>query len=91
MNRAIQQNTTQNRFEWTEDQILSVLDYQLADGVMALTHTLVPKALEGRGIAGDLTKFALDTARAQGWKVDPVCSYASTYIRRHPEYQDLIA
>lgn len=91
MNRAIQQNTAQNRFEWTEDQTLSVLDYQLADGVMALTHTLVPKALEGRGIAGDLTKFALDTARAQGWKVDPVCSYASTYIRRHPEYQDLIA
>lgn len=91
MNRAIQQNTAQNRFEWTEDQTLSVLDYQLTDGVMALTHTLVPKALEGRGIAGDLTKFALDTARAQGWKVDPVCSYASTYIRRHPEYQDLIA
>lgn len=91
MSRAIQQNIHEQRFEWTEDQILSVLDYQLADDVIALTHTSVPKALEGRGIAADLTKFALDTARTQGWTVQPVCSYTSAYIRRHPEYQDLVA
>jgi predicted GNAT family acetyltransferase len=45
----------------------------------------------GRGIAAELTKFALDTARANGWKVRPLCSYAEVYMRRHPEYNDLRA
>lgn len=91
MTRAIQHNPQQQRFEWTEDKQLSVLDYHLADGVLALTHTSVPAPLEGRGIAADLTKFALNTAREQGWKVQPDCSYTVAYLRRHPEYQDLVA
>jgi predicted GNAT family acetyltransferase len=33
---------------------------------------------------------ALETARANGWKVVPMCSYAVAYLRRHPEYNDLL-
>ncbi len=90
MSRAIEQNTDRNRFQWIEDSALSVLDYRLEDNVLSLTHTEVPAALAGRGIAADLTKFALDMARANGWRVKPVCSYTVAYLRRHPEYQDLV-
>ena len=38
-----------------------------------------------------LTHHALETARARGWKVRPVCSYAVVYIERHPEYLPLVA
>jgi hypothetical protein len=89
MSRAIEHNTAQSRFEWTEDNTLSVLDYVLNDQIMTITHTGVPEAVGGRGIAADLTRVALDTARAKGWSVRPQCSYAATYIKRHPEYQDL--
>ncbi len=91
MSRNIHHNPEKQRFEWTEDDILSVLEYELQNGVMAIMHTGVPEAVGGRGIAGDITKFALDTAREQGWAVRPICSYAAAYMRRHPEYADLLA
>lgn len=65
------------------------LVYRLHDGVMKIIHTGVPDAVGGRGIAGELTKFAFETARANGWKVVPACSYASVWIQRHPEYADI--
>jgi predicted GNAT family acetyltransferase len=58
--------------------------------VMTITHTGVPTALGGRGLAGEITKFALDHARAQGWKVIPQCSYVAAYINKHPEYTALV-
>lgn len=91
MSRAVKHNLAQQRFEWVEDGILSVLDYQLQNGVMAITHTGVPEAVGGRGIAADLAKAALDTARERKWGVRPLCSYVAAYIRRHREYEDLVA
>ncbi len=91
MPRAIEHNEAQQRFECTEEGHLCVLDYQLGGTLMTITHTGVPEAVGGRGIAADLTRHALDTARSRGWKVRPVCSYAAVYIKRHPEYQDLVA
>jgi predicted GNAT family acetyltransferase len=90
MSRAIEHNPDANRFEWSEDGILSVLDYELTNGVMTVLHTGVPQPVGGRGIAGDLARAALDTARANGWSVRPLCSYVDAWIRRHPEYQDLV-
>ena len=66
-----------------------ILDYQLIDGVMRIDHTRVPPALEGRGIAAALVQSALDLAREQGWKVQPVCSYVQVYMQRHADSHDL--
>jgi hypothetical protein len=90
MARAITHNAEQHRFEWLEDGTLCVLVYTLEADVMTITYTGVPEAVGGRGIAAELTQFALDTARAKGWKVHPVCSYAAAYVRRHSEYQELV-
>lgn len=80
-----------HRFSATVDGYECEIDYRLADGVMTITHTGVPSAVGGRGVAGKLTQFAMDHARAQGWKVIPACSYAAAWMRRHPEYEDLRA
>lgn len=90
MSRNVEHNPSQLRFQWTEEGILSVLDYQLHDGVMVITHTGVPEAVGGRGIAADMTKAALETARNEGWRVRPLCSYAAAYIRRNTQYHDLL-
>lgn len=91
MSRNIEHQPGQHRFEYVEDTLSSTLEYELKDRVMTITHTNVPKALEGRGIAGDLTRTALETARHEGWKVHPACSYADAYMHRHTQYQDLLA
>ena len=67
------------------------VNYRLEDGVMTITHTGVPKPIEGRGIAASLTRAALAAARAEGWKVVPQCAYAAAFVRRHREYDDLLA
>jgi predicted GNAT family acetyltransferase len=79
------------RFEAHVDGLQCEADYRLDGQVVRMTHTGVPSQLEGRGIAAALVKTALTWARAQGYKVDPLCSYVRIYIKRHPEWQDLVA
>jgi len=83
-------NETASRFETRVDGHLCIAQYRLVDGVMWLTHTEVPPPIGGRGIAARLVRAALDHARAQGLKVRPACSYVHTYMRRHPDTQDLL-
>lgn len=87
----VEHEIEQSRFTATVEDNLCVLDYQLHANTMAIVHTGVPPALAGRGIAAELTRVALDTARAEGWKVQPLCSYAAIYMRRHPQYNDILA
>jgi len=82
---------SQGRFECHVDGHACELDYQLSGNRMVISHTGVPPQVGGRGIAAELTRQALDTARTRGWRVVPLCSYAAAYIRRHPEYADLLA
>lgn len=86
----ITHNAAASRFESTVDGLDCHADYQLVDGVMRMTHTLVPGALGGRGIAAQLVAAAFAHAQAQGYKVEPWCSYVRTYMQRHPESQALL-
>jgi predicted GNAT family acetyltransferase len=83
-------NEAARRFEVALGDDMAELDYHLRNGAMVVTHTGVPQPWEGRGIAASLTRAALDYARAQGMTVQPLCSYVAAYIRRHPEYCDLM-
>lgn len=80
----INHDTAAHRFSTTVDGERAVLDYTLAADVMTITHTEVPGPIEGRGIAAQLTRKALDAAREHGWRVVPACSYAASYLARHP-------
>jgi predicted GNAT family acetyltransferase len=78
------------RFSTEAEGHLAVVDYRLEDGIMTITHTGVPGPVEGRGIAAQLVQAALDTARERGWRVVAQCAYADAYVRRHPQYADLL-
>jgi predicted GNAT family acetyltransferase len=84
-------NRAASRFETTVDGLLCIADYRRQGDVLVLPHTLVPAALRGHGIAAALVQAALDWARAEGLKVEPVCSYVAAYMRRHPESHTLLA
>ena len=86
----ITHDETQCRFGCIVDGYHCQLDYRLDGQRMIVLYTGVPHQVGGRGIAADLTRVALDTARTRGWHVVPLCTYAAAYIRRHPEYADLL-
>ncbi|CAN5224519.1 GNAT family N-acetyltransferase [soil metagenome] len=88
---TVQNNEPESRYELAVDGALAIAAYERRDGALIFTHTEVPTALEGRGIASRLIKGALDDARAQGLKVVPLCAFVAAYIERHPEEQDLLA
>ena len=87
---AVIHNASASRFETRVDGQLCVADYRLAGKAMSMTHTYVPPALEGRGIAAALVAAALAHARREGWRVRPLCSYVARYMQRHAETLDLL-
>jgi predicted GNAT family acetyltransferase len=91
MTVAVTHNTARQRFETTVDGQLCVADYQLRGDVVWMTHTGVPSAVGGRGIAAELVRVALAWAEDKGYKVEPACSYVEVYMRRHPQTQALLA
>lgn len=68
----------------------AVLNYRLRDGSMVFTHTEVPEALEGQGLGGALVRAGLEHARAHDLKVVPRCPFVRAWIRRHPEFEELV-
>lgn len=83
-------NSAHRRFEVAVDGALAIANYILKGQVIAFTHTEVPDELRGKGIGGVLVRAALDAARARGLRVVPLCPYVSSFIKRHPAYQDLV-
>jgi hypothetical protein len=83
-------NQEEHRFEITTDGHIAVLDYLLKGEIMIFTHTGVPPAIGGRGLGSKLVKTGLDYARENELRVRSLCWFVSKYIRRHPEYQDLM-
>jgi uncharacterized protein len=83
-------NEAEKRFEvWIEGN-LSKLDY-IQDGKnFVITHVGVHPDLRGQGVAGKITQVGLEYARANSLRVIPMCSYAAAYIRRNPQYAELM-
>lgn len=71
-----------HRFTALVDGERALLEYTLSGAVMTITHTLVPAPIEGRGVAAELMRHALQTAHEKGWKVVPRCSYAVAYMAK---------
>lgn len=84
-------NPAQSRFEMPVEGKIAFVAYRRGDGVIFLNHAEVPMELEGRGIGSELARATLDHVRAEGLKVVPRCGFIAAFIRRHPEYQDLVA
>lgn len=91
MSFDIRHDAAEKHFTTVIDGRHCVLEYTLADGVMTIVYTGVPPEVGGRGIAAELVENAFTTARANGWKVVPACSYAAAWLQRHPEFDELRA
>jgi predicted GNAT family acetyltransferase len=68
-----------------DDELAGVLKYSIEPGRIALLHTEVLPAHEGRGVGSALVRFALDDARRRELRVIAVCPYVQDYLTRHPQ------
>jgi len=69
----------------------ATLEYRWLKANMVLMHTIVPAAERGKGYGGELVRHVLNHARNSGLKVIVYCPYVSEYLKKHPEYLDLVA
>jgi predicted GNAT family acetyltransferase len=69
---------------------VAVAEYRMVGDTITFSHTEVPEALEGQGIGSQLVHEALEAVKECGLAVAPMCSFVAGYIRRHPEYRDLV-
>ena len=65
--------------------------YKRVGDALVLPHTVVEPEFRGRGLSKPLIQYALDDARAQGLKVEPLCSAVRDFIDHNAEYRDLTA
>ncbi len=83
-------NSEKGRFELTESGHLAYATYRITDGRMQIPYVEAAVPLRGTGAASRLMEQVAATARARSLKVVPLCGYASSWFRRHPEQRDLL-
>lgn len=73
-----------------DGKVVGFAEYHLRGGRHFFVHTEVDDEHTGRGLGTALVKGALDDVRAAGGAVVPLCPLVASYIKRHPEYEDLV-
>ena len=88
---TVRDNKALSRFELDVEGEVAFANYRLAPSAVIITHTETPRAMRGRGIASELVKGALALIRADGHKVIGACAFVVDYLRKHPEYGDMVS
>ncbi|HTT02988.1 MAG TPA: GNAT family N-acetyltransferase [Steroidobacteraceae bacterium] len=87
---TVRDNRERSRYELDTDRGRAFIDYRRSAGVVSLLHAEVPPSLRGGGIGSALVAGTLAIVRQQGERVVPRCPFVAIYIKRHPEFQDLL-
>ncbi|WP_288318061.1 GNAT family N-acetyltransferase [Xylanibacter caecicola] len=84
MEYTINHDKARNMFTTVVDGHTAYVEYRLQKGVLDIIHTIVPRPVEGRGIAAALVKRAYGYALEQGLQRAGTCPYAAKWLERHP-------
>jgi hypothetical protein len=87
----VRNNEDALRYEAVLDgQAAGFAAYQLSGDRVVFTHTEVSPQAEGKGVASTLIRWALDDVRRQAKRVVPLCPFVVAFLKRHPDYVDLV-
>ena len=87
----IQHDVNQQHFFVKINNDMCQLNYRkISADTLEYYRTFIPEGLRGRGIAGDITKFALQYALDNHYFVIASCTYVKVYIQKHPEFESLV-
>lgn len=68
----------------------AVVTYNLIQGGLMVTETIVPIPLEGRGIASRMARHVLADVKGRGLVILPVCPFFAAYLKKHPEWAEVV-
>jgi uncharacterized protein len=89
---TVQNNPERSRYEaFVDGDLAGYVAYRDGPRGRVFIHTSVDADYEGHGVGSALARGALDDVRTQGIPVIVRCPFITDYIKRHPEYADLIA
>jgi predicted GNAT family acetyltransferase len=92
MDFQLSDNQEKHRFELHVGiELAAFAEYNVLKNGLLFTHTEVLPAFEGRGIGSAIARYALDETRRRSVQAIPVCPFIAGYLRKHPEYQDLLS
>ncbi|MEV6692431.1 GNAT family N-acetyltransferase [Micromonospora sp. NPDC051196] len=87
----VEENPAKHRYEILVDNALAGFTaYLPRKEVLVFTHTEVDPAFQNMGVGSALMRGTLDQVRAQGQRVVPQCPFMAAFLKRHPEYADLV-
>lgn len=86
----IRDNAAGHRFELEVEGGVAFVTYQAIAGGLMLRHTETPVELRGRGIGGRLARGVLETIRARRQKIRVACDFLQDFMRKNPEFDDLL-
>ena len=73
---------SRKQFQTVADGKTAYVSYDLVDGCLNIEHTIVPREIEGRGIAAALEKAAYDYALDHDLLPAATCRYATVWLDR---------
>lgn len=91
MEFEVVENPDRKRFEADLGDKVAYLEYIRVPTAVYLTHTEVPPGFEGQGVGSSLVKQVLKILKAEEAKIAPMCPFVAAYIKRHPEWKELLA
>ncbi|WP_282008160.1 GNAT family N-acetyltransferase [Brevundimonas aveniformis] len=86
----IRDEAENNRYALTVEGETAVVTYNLIQGGLMVTETIVPIPLEGRGIASRMARHVLADVKGRGLVILPVCPFFAAYLKKHPEWADVV-
>ncbi|MBR0872185.1 N-acetyltransferase [Bradyrhizobium tropiciagri] len=90
MSETFRNNEAQSRFELDIEGATAFVVYRKTPDTITLVHTEVPPELGGRGVGSKLARATLDAVRALGIKLVVKCEFLQGFMKKHPEYDDLL-
>lgn len=87
---ALRDNTEAGQYELDIDGETVFARYRRESDVLTILWVETPPVLRGSGAAGRLMRLVAQEASDNRWRVVPVCGYAAAWLRRSPEYRELV-
>ncbi len=90
MEEELINNEAAKRYELPVGDKKAILEYIRVKDKIYLTHTEVPRSLNGRGIGSKIIRLVLEDIKEKDLTLIPLCPFVALYIKRHPEWRSLV-